>query len=194
MVVTRQRIDELLLEKKAHDRAEAIAWASTLTFNDNWCILDTETTGVDDCAEIIQLGIIDSSKIVLLNTLIQPFNPISPEATRVNGLTLDYLNDAPTWNEIQPVMDEVLSRHKISLILTYNRAFDQRLYRQSCRIAGTQPSVYDWDCIMIPYSKFIGKWDYEHRSYAYPKLPNARHGAIEDCFAAYEVLFEMTKG
>ena len=60
-------------------------------------ILDTETTGVDDRAQVVEVGIIDSSGQELYNQLIRPTVPIDPSASAVNGITEEMLRDQPSF-------------------------------------------------------------------------------------------------
>ncbi|CAH0535465.1 hypothetical protein VST7929_03039 [Vibrio stylophorae] len=63
--------------------------------------LDTETTGLDDNAEIIEISIISESGHVLLDTLVKPSQTVSAEATAIHGITDADLVGAPTWPEIK---------------------------------------------------------------------------------------------
>ena len=47
------------MTKRSRDRNAAIQWARELLAKPNWVILDTETTGIDNMAEIIQIGVLD---------------------------------------------------------------------------------------------------------------------------------------
>ena len=51
----------------------------------NCAILDTETTGLYDDAEIVEISIIDENGGVLLDTLVKPLKPIPAEATAIHG-------------------------------------------------------------------------------------------------------------
>ena len=49
-------------------------------------ILDTETTGLGDEDEVIQLGIVDLEEWVLFNSLFRPTIEVSPGALAVHGI------------------------------------------------------------------------------------------------------------
>jgi DNA polymerase III epsilon subunit-like protein len=67
-------------------RAEAIAWAQAALVDNRAVILDTETTGLDNQAQVIEIAVIDLVGITLFDTLIRPTIPVSSEATAVHGL------------------------------------------------------------------------------------------------------------
>lgn len=54
----------------------------------NCLILDTETTGLGDDAEIVEIAIIDQDKNVLLNSLVKPSKPIPPNMYRAKNASL----------------------------------------------------------------------------------------------------------
>src|SRR6185437_1044792 len=51
------------------------AWARELLTRDDWVVLDTETTGLDAGAEVIDLAVLDRNGTVLLETLLRPLRP-----------------------------------------------------------------------------------------------------------------------
>ncbi|MCW3664158.1 3'-5' exonuclease, partial [Burkholderia cenocepacia] len=53
----------------------------------NFILLDTETTGLDESAEIVEIAVIDDAGNVLLNTLVKPKHPIPNSATAIHGIT-----------------------------------------------------------------------------------------------------------
>lgn len=59
--------------------------------DDNRLFIDTETTGLGDDAEIVEICIIDSHGFILLNTLVKPTKPIPDEAIAIHGITMKWL-------------------------------------------------------------------------------------------------------
>ncbi len=98
------------------------------TLPDNFFVLDTETTGLDDNAEIVEIAIIDNYGEAALNTLIKPTQPIPDKATAIHGITDDMVADAPTWVDIYPTLSELVWDADVFI---YNAAFDTRLWQQT---------------------------------------------------------------
>ncbi|WP_072281653.1 3'-5' exonuclease [Rappaport israeli] len=103
-------------------------------------VLDTETTGLDNDAEIVEIAIIDSWGTPLLNTLVKPKTPITPEVTAINGITNEMLKDAPCWEVIRPLVKTIFEDNCFDLpqdksefhkAYAYNAKFDQRMLIQS---------------------------------------------------------------
>lgn len=59
--------------------------------DDNRLFIDTETTGLGDDAEIVEICIIDSHGFILLNTLVKPTKPIPDEAIAIHGSQMKWL-------------------------------------------------------------------------------------------------------
>ena len=78
------------------------AWARDLFRRDDWVLLDTETTGLDGDAEIVDLALLDRDGTVLLDTLLRPQWPIPPVVSRVHGLYDHHVRAAPTFPAIWP--------------------------------------------------------------------------------------------
>lgn len=67
---------------------------------DDRIFIDTETTGLGDDAEIVEICLIDSAGFIMLNTLVKPTKPIPAEATAIHGITDEMVMYAPTWKDI----------------------------------------------------------------------------------------------
>jgi DNA polymerase-3 subunit epsilon len=72
--------------------------------------LDTETTGLDEGAEIIQLGEIDSAGKVLIDTLVKCQGDITKEASAIHGITKEDLNGAPNWPDVYRELLAILGK------------------------------------------------------------------------------------
>ena len=116
------------------DRVRAGKWAGEqLLASDEWLILDTETTGLDNNAEIVEIAIINPLGELLLNTLVRPAIPISAEVTEIHGITDEDVKDAPSFPEIYPSIAEVLEDKQV---LIYNSGFDIKILNYCCKLHG----------------------------------------------------------
>jgi len=117
--------------------------------------LDTETTGLDDRAEIVEICIIDFNAQVLLDTLVKPSRKIPLDARFVHGINDEMVNQAPTWLQIWPQVDAILKNRTVGI---YNAEFDLRMMKQSHSMIGMPWRIPNshFFCIMKLYSDYIG--------------------------------------
>lgn len=109
-------------------------------------VLDTETTGLNEADQIVEIAIVDASGAVLLDTLVRPTCEISPGAYELHNLSADALAAAPTWADLWPQVQALLDGR---LVATYNSRFDLRLLLQSCAAHGIHdPVALDPHCLM----------------------------------------------
>lgn len=77
--------------RRAEINRQACAWLEV-----NALILDTETTGLGDdaeVAEVVELAVIDCAGAVLLDTLVRPSGRVPAEAAAIYGITDAMLAD-----------------------------------------------------------------------------------------------------
>ena len=167
-----------------------------------WLIMDTETTGLDGNAEIIQIAIVDAKRNCVINSLVKPSNGIPPEATEIHGITDDDVADAPAWEEVQRHVSKVLCGHDI---IVYNAVFDRRMLYQTNQRHGLErvdwKQTGDWHCLMEQYSERHGDWSDYHQSYKWVRLEEAAHHqkikvenahtALGDCLMTYDLFYKM---
>ena len=170
---------------------QAHAWLAA-----NALILDTETTGLGDDAEVVELAVIDCAGVVLLDTLVRPSGPVPAEAGAIHGITDAMLADAPTWSEIHARFCGLVEGRQVVI---YSREFDTRVITQTARRYGL-PAPQGFDlvldpgsihCAMQAYAEFRGEWSAEKGRYRWQKLSAAAqqqgvtvtnaHRALGDC-------------
>jgi len=182
------------------DRQDSIAKAQQY-LSSNPVVLDTETTGLDNRAEIIEIAIIDQNGKPLLDTLIKPQAKIPPDATRIHGISDEQVSGAPSWKEIWPTIQTVL--HDRTVVI-YNADYDLRMMRQS--LPSQSPSnalaFFTPVCLMRIYAQFYGSWNSQRNSYRWQSLANAgrqaglnlpnTHRALDDCLLTLALLQYMS--
>lgn len=136
--------------------------------------LDTETTGLLDVDEVVEVAVLDTDGTVLLHTLVKPTRAIGEGSRQVHGISDEDVAEAPTFAEIWPQLVEALQDRQIVI---YNSGFDMQKLRQSARAngfgIGDQISPQNVHCAMEMYAHFWGDWDSYHESYRWQSLGNA---------------------
>lgn len=200
------------------DRRQSAQWAYDLLQHDDWCILDTETTGLDAKDQICQIALIDSKGETLLDTLVRPTRVISPDAMEIHGIANEQVATERFFPEVFVELWRLTQKRQMVI---YNAGFDTRLICQSLAawglflavngrdrvVAGggwepaTKPPItlwsYDWingkpiHCAMHWYSQWCGDWSDYHGNYRWQRLPGGDHTALGDCKATLEVIKRM---
>lgn len=174
-------------------RHNASAWARNLLSIPpiHWIILDTETTGLDENAEVIQIGVTDGAGNVLMdNILCKPLRPIPAEATAIHHITNEMVqNAAPfqsAWNTLACIADG-------KIVVVFNAAYDRRLLLQSAsRLPIPEPLLpVRWECAMLKHAEWVGQWNDYHGSFRWQKLQGGDHSALGDCLATLETIKKM---
>lgn len=170
--------------------------------NQNCLILDTETTGLGEDAEIVEITIIDTNGKPLLDTLVKPSKAIPAEATAIHGITDAMVMNAPLWTEVCHKVGALMSGRTVVM---YNASYDARLLDQTDLIWGVIPDLKnglaDFQCAMRAYAEFYGQCS-ERGGYKWQKLTaaaeqqgikiqGATHRAISDCLTTLGVIKAM---
>lgn len=84
--------------------------------------LDTETTGLDPRFDaIVEIAIVDRDGSTLLDTLINPRQPIPASATAIHGITDDDVSDAPLLFDVLEQVSGIIQGRELVI---YNAPFD----------------------------------------------------------------------
>jgi hypothetical protein len=199
----RRRIQAEIEAREAREREvrHLAEWAAAVLDDPDTVILDTETTGLEGDARIVDIAVIAVSGDVLLDTLVNPGEPIPPEATAIHGITDDQVADAPRFTDILEQLGAVLHGKRC---LIYNEPFDVARLQHELTVRYRQAGHHDpetaaaaWlgrvrtEDVMIPYSDWYGDWSDYWGNYAWQPLYGGDHRAVSDCRAVVERLKEM---
>lgn len=180
-------------------RTQAIQRAKELVAL-NPVYLDTETTGLDSAAQIVEICVLDSDGSVLVDSLVRPTIRIPREATAVHHLTDAVVSGAPTWAQLWPRVAQALTGRAIAI---YNAEYDHRLMQQSHHAYGLR---WEWPpasfaCVMLLYAQYRGEWNARYGNYRWHKLEEAgaqcgltlpnTHRAQADALLARSVLHTL---
>ncbi len=147
----------------------------------NGVLLDTETTGLDGTAEVVEIAVLSPRGEVHFDSLIRPVGTIPTPSTAIHHLDDAAVAHAPTWGELYPQIAGLLHRR---FVVVYNAAYDRRILEQSCaraRVPSLRPA--GWHYAMREYARFTGVWNAAKNDYRWHKLQGGDHTALGDCRA-----------
>ncbi len=142
------------------------------TLSQDPVFLDTETTGLDRNAEIVEIAVVDGNDKVIVDTLVRPKRTIPLSASAIHHITNEQTASAPTW----PILWQTLKKSLADrLIIAYNADFDQQMMKQSMETYRLPwRDRLNFFCAMKLYAEYIGEWDARSRSFRYCSLEKAR--------------------
>ena len=174
-------------------------WCRSFRQREDWLILDTETTGLK--GQVIDIAIVDHTGATVYDQLIRPTCAVEAGAAAVHRITEAMLQNAPTWAEEYPKIEEIIKGKEI---MTYNARFDMDRIMQSCMAHKIEMPEYTWHCLMLAYAKFYGAQDNYGRPGGWQKLEVAcqqqkiqvrpAHRALADTKMTYALLMKCGSG
>ncbi|HCR4046031.1 TPA: 3'-5' exonuclease [Citrobacter freundii] len=95
--------------------------------------LDTETTGLGNHAEALEIGLTEADGSVVFATRLKPTIAIEPEAAAVHGIDETALSGEPSWPDVAHHL-----RHTIAArpVIIFNADFDTRILKQTAAAHG----------------------------------------------------------
>lgn len=160
-------------DQRRQARADAARWAAGIVARGDVVYLDTETTGIDGNAEIVEIAVIDAAGAPLLDTFVRPNGIIPLEVIAIHGIDDDMVADAPRWTEVYPELLRLLDGRQV---VVYNAEFDLKLVNQMNRRAGFLPVSPTWQCAMKRYAAYCSVWNEKYGNYRFHKLDVALAG------------------
>ena len=157
----------------------------------DYCVLDTETTGLSAYYdEIIEIGILRVRNNIIVDQysqLIKPEYEIDSFITSLTGITNEMLVGMPS---ILDVKEDVLSFIGDDIILGHNTAFDIRFINEGlqCTLSNQYMDTMQFARKVYPELKHHRLSDLAE----YLGLPNNKHRSIPDCITTKE-LYDAVK-
>lgn len=136
-------------------------------------VLDTESTGLGDNAQIVEIAVVDEGGSPLFHSYCRPSIPVEPDAQAVHGISADLLATAPTWPEIVGHVRAVLEG---SIVVIFNSAFDIRLLIQTTEAFADSFDKQAYDETVAGFRSVNTECAMSHAAYVYG--PTNRHGTI----------------
>jgi DNA polymerase-3 subunit epsilon len=178
--------------QRHHPRTRSVAWAREAIADPTAVFLDTETTGLDRGAEIVDIGVVDVRGRVLLDTLIRPVGPIPAAASSVHGIYDHHVLDAPSWEQISRVLVPLLTNRRV---VVFNADFDRRIVEQCCARLDMAPPPCVWECAMRAYADYAAahghRWHKLDRAAATFGIRPGGHRALADAEVCRQVVHRM---
>jgi DNA polymerase III epsilon subunit-like protein len=183
---------------RCHSRLEVEGWAFSAVYDDAALILDTETTGLNSDAEVVEIAIINMKGELVYQSLVCPHSPIPEEVIAIHGITNEMVATAPRWTEISDRVHQLC--RQAHQVIVYNIDFDPRILSQSDCLWGLKGNRWQrlpFECAMLNYAEYIGESG-NHHGYRWHKLtdaaeragyrPTNAHRAEADCQMTLAVL------
>ena len=175
-------------------REDAILWARSLLSGGEFVVLDSETTGLGNPIDFVEIGVVSSRGEPLFDSLIKPSCPVQPGASRVHGHTAESLAGKRRFFEVYPDLLDVLWAKRV---VVYNASYDRRVWDAAVRRLGARSALAGelapWECAMRAFAAYVGERSKRggHKS---QKLPDGDHTAIGDARATLRLIELMAEG
>lgn len=165
-------------------------------------IFDTETTGLDPNSghRVIEIGCVELVNLMptgnVFHKYINPGREVPAEATRIHGLTTEFLKDHPAFSEIIGGFMEFIGEAKL---IAHNVEFDLRFMNWELENAGLEkiPLSRTVDTLKIARSRFPGSpnsLDALCKRLGIDNSSRTKHGALLDSEILAEVYLELMGG
>lgn len=161
----------------------------TRRIQSDYCIIDTETTGLSayyDCIiEVAILRVRNNEVVAEYNQLINPERELPPFITNLTGITNDMLKEQPT---IQEIKDAVLTFIGDDFIVGHNTNFDMQFLAN-----GLEHDFTNEYMDTLQFAKKLYPESDGHSLSAltyYLDIPSNGHRALKDCIST-KALYDL---
>lgn len=168
-------------------------------------VLDTETTGLEPSHghRIIEIGCVELQNRRLTGNnyhqYIQPDREIDPGAQEVHGITNEFLQDKPLFNDI---IEDLINYLKGAELIIHNAPFDVGFLNHEFKLAGDKYGYVEDICSVTDTLVMARKMrpgqknnlDALCKNYEVNNSQRELHGALLDAELLAEVYLRMTGG
>lgn len=116
-------------EEKTSNEKSVLSSIAYSWIKDNALAFDTETTGLGDKDQIIELALVNREGSTVIEMQLKPTVPINPKAQAVHGISEADLKNCPTFKEVAPAVLWLLMKQPL---IIFNAEFDLRILKQTC--------------------------------------------------------------
>lgn len=159
---------------------------------DNYCVIDTETTGLSSYYdEVIEIGLLKVRNNVIVekySQLIKPKEEIDSFITSLTGITNEMLQDMPV---IEEVKDTILEFIGDDIIVGHNTSFDIRFLNVNFDGAVCNKYIDTFQFVRKLYPELS-----KHRLSdltEHLNIKNNEHRALSDCISTKQLYDSMKK-
>lgn len=177
-------------------------------------VLDTETTGVDDDSDIIELSMsfpteLDTSIDDMVNYTkrYKPNNPVPPESSAVHFISTEDLEDCERYEDDLENIELLMTQEVSKYYVGHNVQFDQRMINENYLKYNEELPVYlldnsKWICTLRLAKKLFAEdpefanltlsylW-FKFGLYKEVNRPINAHAAKDDVYMTYKVLVRL---
>lgn len=163
--------------------------------NDEYLLFDTETTGLNEDDEIIEMGAVSLRGEVLISNRFCPTKEVSPGAMKCNHLSKEILKDEPCFKDKWPELLKIFEGKKI---IAHNGDFDKRILGQTLRRYGFEDiseEIFKDSIDTLPIFKSIpdrkkNSLDFiAHEFGILMSDESEKHSAVDDCKLLGNVMY-----
>lgn len=129
-------------------------------------VIDTETTGFDNRAEILQVSVMNGRGDVVMNEYFRPrFTRSWPGAEAVNHISPSMVEGKESFFDSRHRLEALFQ--EAHLLVGYNLPFDLRMLRQNGAVIPRTVRCLD---LMKPFAATYGELDRKYGGYKWQKL------------------------
>lgn len=153
--------------------------------------LDTETTGIKQDSEIVEIAVLDQNGDTIFYSLVKPSKAIPDDVIAIHGITNEMVQDAPYFSEIAIPLLEVLSNKNI---VAHNAYYDRKRLQyelSKCDLALNAT----WECTMWLSTPKGKKWNKlsEAMEQLGIDIKSVAHRALDDAECCRQILLELSR-